>query len=106
MSAANIRGRTSLNEVVFEGHCEVVKLPLVVPNFAVNAGDSDDCTPLHYAVYNGNREVMKLLLAVPNIAMNAVDKAGWTQVHDVAYYGHVDAVRLCDFFFCKVLEQP
>lgn len=63
---------------VFNGHEEVVKPLLSVPEVEVNARDWKDRTPLLHAAANGHEVVVKLLLSTNKALATHVNKDGQT----------------------------
>ena len=90
-------GRTGLWRAAYEGHLEVVKLLLSVPEIDVNqAKTTTGATPLFMASQKGHDKVVKALLADHRVDPNIRRKGGTKNnaVNVAAFYGHLEVVKL------------
>jgi len=88
-------GATPLYIAAQNGHTEVVKLLLAIPDIDVNKGRIDvGATPLFTAAQNGHTEVVKFLLARSDIDVNEAITDGTTPLFMGSQNGHTEIVKL------------
>ncbi len=96
INATNQNGDTALLCAAQNGHTEVVRRLLTMPDIAINA-TRNGWTALMLAAEEGHIEVVRLLLARPDIAINTTSTTnhyGWTALMLAAEEGHTEVVRL------------
>lgn len=71
VNISDSHGKSALILAARDGHEEIVKLLLQVPNINVNARNIRLETPLMLAALFGRENIVKLLLAMPDININA-----------------------------------
>lgn len=100
-SAFSYRWGTPLYQAAANGHGDIVKLFLAIPEVNPNFGNDGGISPLSQAAKYGYTDIVSMLLEAPNILVNRRSTPGFgdTPLHEAARYGHVDIVK-------KLLATP